>query len=91
MDSKIETLENNSVKSGASSSSAKDKDSCHYNCNNNGGCTVRIQSQAPVDGNTMGSCFSEIFGGECFSTPVGCEKCLTKCKGRLGETFVEDI
>lgn len=60
---------------------------CFYNCNENGGCSVRIQSSFPISGNTMGSCFSLAFGGECSGIPDRCENCLKICQGKDGQEF----
>jgi hypothetical protein len=42
---------------------------CLYNCQTSGGCSVKIQSSEPVNGNTLGSCFSQDFGGSCSGIP----------------------
>ena len=72
---------------GGGGSGSAQPDKCHYRCQESGGCTVRISSQKPVNGNTMGSCFSELFGGKCTGIPEACEACSAKCKGREGDTF----
>ena len=65
--------------------------SCIYNCKNDGGCSVKIQSDKPISGNTLGSCFSQLFGGSCSGIPEKCDNCNTKCEGRLGEKFSENV
>ena len=67
--------------------SKKEKDVCTYNCQESGGCSVRIVSKSFVSGATMGSCFSESFGGSCSGIPKRCDKCLDVCKGKSGEQF----
>ena len=67
--------------------SKKEKDVCTYNCQESGGCSVRIVSKSFVSGATMGSCFSESFGGSCSGIPKRCEKCLDVCKGKSGDQF----
>ena len=64
---------------------------CIYNCKNDGGCSVKIQSDKPISGNTLGSCFSQLFGGSCSGIPEKCDNCNTKCEGRLGEKFSEIV
>ena len=65
--------------------------SCIYNCKNDGGCSVKIQSDKPISGNTLGSCFPPLFGGSCSGIPEKCDNCSTKCEGRLGEKFSENV
>ena len=65
--------------------------SCIYNCKNDGGCSVKIQSDKPISGNTLGSCFPPLFGGSCSGIPEKCDNCNTKCEGRLGEKFSENV
>ena len=67
--------------------SSEDEDVCTYNCQESGGCSVRIVSTGFVSGNTLGSCFSEQFGGECSGIPERCDKCIQVCKGKSGEQF----
>ena len=64
-----------------------EKDECVYNCQQSGGCSVRIISKSFVSGATMGSCFSERFGGKCTGIPERCEKCLSICKEKPGKQF----
>ena len=64
-----------------------EKDECLYNCQESGGCSVRIISKSFVSGATMGSCFSERFGGKCTGIPERCEKCLSVCKEKPGKQF----
>ena len=66
-----------------------DTASCIYSCQSNGGCSVKIQSDKPISGNTLGSCFSPSFGGACSGIPEKCDNCITKCEGKLGEEFTE--
>ena len=42
---------------------------CHYDCQSNGSCSVRIQSSGLLQGHTLGSCFSPAFGGACSGIP----------------------
>ena len=95
VDKKVEPLIESSVSvSGTNAGgnvSGSEPDTCHYNCQSNGGCTVRIVSSGPVNGNTLGSCFSEIFGGECSGTPEKCSQCLGKCKDKKGQEFSEEV
>jgi len=85
------TIEPLTVSSASSSGSQSggNSDTCHYNCQESGGCTVRINAKGPVNGNTLGSCFSELFGGKCSGTPTRCHKCLPKCEGKKGQEFSE--
>ena len=64
-----------------------EKDECVYNCQQSGGCSVRIISKSFVSGATMGSCFSERFGGTCTGIPERCNKCLPVCKEKPGKQF----
>ncbi len=61
--------------------------SCTYSCQNNGGCSVRINSNTFIEGSVLGSCFPPDFGGSCSGTPVGCRDCLGVCqqRGKPGE------
>merc|ERR1711970_235830 len=49
-------------------------DLCSYECNANGGCTVRYTGPFR-NGRVAGSCFPESFGGRCSGTPPECEDC----------------
>ena len=71
-------------------SSAEDT-KCIYNCKENGGCSVKIQSTQFISGNTLGSCFSQAFGGKCSGIPEMCQKCIDKCEGKAGEEFSEPV
>ena len=62
-----------------------------YNCNNNGGCSVAIKTTKFITGNTLGSCFSQSFGGKCSGIPDACENCLEKCEGKDGQEFSEIV
>merc|ERR1719461_1016547 len=62
---------------------------CIYNCKESGGCSVKIQSSNFISGNTLGSCFSQAFGGSCSGTPEMCQDCIDKCEGKAGEEFSE--
>ena len=64
-----------------------EKDECVYSCQETGGCSVRIISSGFVSGATMGSCFSERFGGKCSGIPERCDACLKICKEKPGEQF----
>ena len=63
------------------------EDKCIYNCQENGGCSVRIDSSGLVNGATLGSCFSKRFGGKCSGIPERCEVCLDVCEEKSGEQF----
>ena len=63
----------------------KEEAICQYKCRTNGGCSVRIESNRPVTGNVVGSCFSPDFGGFCSGTPEKCDKCSIHCEGRFGQ------
>ena len=67
--------------------SKDEKDECVYSCQKSGGCSVRIVSSGFVSGATMGSCFSERFGGECSGIPERCDACLDICKKNPEEQF----
>ena len=69
-------------------------DTCLYTCEKTdtrtGGCSVRLNSKSKrVNGSSLGSCFSEIAGGQCSGIPNRCHNCLTKCKGRPNAEFTE--
>ena len=68
-------------------SGTEQQDICTYNCNKNGGCSVRIESTGFVNGATLGSCFSERFGGTCSGIPERCDSCLAVCKRKSGTQF----
>ena len=68
-------------------SATKQQDICTYNCQENGGCSVRIESTGFINGATLGSCFSERFGGTCSGIPERCDSCLMVCKGKSGQQF----
>ncbi|XP_040583926.1 uncharacterized protein [Lepeophtheirus salmonis] len=74
-----------------SSSKGPDSKTCHYTCKPTGGCSVRLKSSSPLSGNVLGSCFSPVFGGECFGTPKDCGSCLEKCEKNGGESFKESV
>lgn len=64
---------------------------CHYDCLESGACTVRLtSSKQATSGNTMGSCFSELFGGRCIGIPPQCVTCSKKCVGRKKQKFTEN-
>ena len=67
--------------------SNEENDVCTYNCQKSGGCSVRIVSTGFVSGATLGSCFSERFGGECSGIPERCDACIKVCKGKSGKQF----
>ncbi len=54
-----DSLKETATGSATSSSEA----TCRYECKDNGGCSVRIESDQPISGNVLGSCFSPSFGG----------------------------
>ncbi|XP_059086443.1 uncharacterized protein LOC131883108 isoform X1 [Tigriopus californicus] len=60
--------------------SAGSGDTCSYNCQSSGGCSVRINSKGFVSGSVLGSCFSPGFGGKCSGTPTRCQDCLGVCQ-----------
>lgn len=64
-----------------------DDTTCFYDCQDNGGCSVKIQSSFPISGNTLGSCFSPDFGGQCTGIPERCENCNSQCQGKNGQEF----
>ena len=73
-----------------SSSSDQNDATCVYRCDENGGCSVRIQSSFPISGNTLGSCFSPDFGGQCTGIPERCDNCADRCPEDLyGQEFSE--
>ena len=82
------TLEPISMDENPDENTAEDT-KCIYNCKENGGCSVKIQSTQFISGNTLGSCFSQVFGGKCSGTPEMCQKCIDKCEGKAGEEFSE--
>ena len=65
----------------------EDDTTCNYNCKENGGCSVNIESSFPVSGFVSGSCFPPDFGGDCSGIPKRCSNCNEKCEKRLGEKF----
>ena len=68
-------------------------DTCEYDCEPNGKCSVTFASTGP-EGNKVsrkGSCFPEKFGGNCFGTPTKCTKCKLKCLNRNGDKFKEEV
>ena len=68
-----------------------DESKCVYNCNDNGGYSVAIKTTKFITGNTLGSCFSQSFGGKCSGIPDACENCLEKCEGKDGQEFSEIV
>ena len=65
----------------------EDDATCKYNCKENGGCNVKIETSFPVSGFTSGSCFPPDFGGECSGIPQRCDNCDKKCENKSGEIF----
>ena len=58
--------------------------SCIHTCNENGGCSVRIETNRPFSGPSMGSCFSPLFGSKCIGTPDLCTECIVVCENHAG-------
>merc|ERR1712173_261246 len=56
---------------------------CDYSCTSGGGCEARL-------GGTMGSCFSQRFGGACSGTPRDCYDCnqVINCWYSLNEKIM---
>ena len=65
----------------------EDDATCKYNCKENGGCNVKIETSFPFSGMTSGSCFPPDFGGECSGIPQRCDNCDKKCENKSGEIF----
>merc|ERR1712079_841255 len=62
------------------------EDVCRYECESNGGCSVRYTG-VPRPGANQGSCFPEDFGGSCSGTPPECMDCnqvLGSCNCEAG-------
>jgi hypothetical protein len=80
-------MESDSFGDNSGDQSGPDDAKCLYNCQEHGGCSVKIQSSKPLSGHTLGSCFSPAFGGFCSGTPDRCNNCVSSCEGRQGEEF----
>ena len=65
----------------------EDDATCKYNCKENGGCNVKIETSFPLSGFSSGSCFPPDFGGECSGIPQRCDNCDKKCENKSGEIF----
>ena len=75
------------VKEDEKEESEDKKDECVYNCQQSGGCSVRIVSSGFISGPTLGSCFSESFGGKCSGIPERCDSCSKICEEKQGKQF----
>ena len=62
--------------------------SCIHRCKPDGGCSVRIESNALISGPTLGSCFPPSFGGSCSGIPENCTSCIEVCEGHNGKEIV---
>jgi len=78
---------------GASAPQAEVADTCEYDCEPSGRCSVTFATtkQGGTKGVRKGSCFPEDFGGECTSTPTKCVQCKFKCLNRNGDKFKEEV
>ena len=62
--------------------------SCVHTCNENGGCSVRFDTNRAFSGPSMGSCFSPLFGSKCIGTPELCTQCIDVCKDHPGMKII---
>ena len=69
----------------------KGDDKCIYSCRENKGCSVKISSNHPINGPTLGSCFPPSFGGSCSGIPDDCKKCLDVCKDKDGYEITIEV
>ena len=65
--------------------------SCVYECRENGGCSVKVETSKLISGPVYGSCFPPDFGGECSGIPELCSPCLMICSEFPGQELVVHV
>ena len=70
-------------------SNLADGGTCTYVCKQNKFCNVNFDANGPHSGRTKGLCFDYENRHDCEGTPIFCENCDSKCRGRVGATFSE--
>ena len=70
-------------------SKLSDGGTCTYVCKQNKFCNVNFNANGPFSGRTKGLCFDYENRHDCEGTPIFCEDCDSKCRGRVGATFSE--